>query len=223
MSDFKIKITHNGPYIVSGGVPLFEKIITARRHGYVMSDGRILPQSKVYPLCRCGKTKTPPFCDGTHMCEHFDGTETASRENFVDRLEGVLEGPTLNLLDDGRCAYARFCHRDSGSVWDLIRKSDDPRCRMEAILAAYECPSGRLVANDKSGKPYEPEYEPSIEILQDAEQGLSGPIFVKGMIPIEGADGHSYEVRNRVTLCRCGKSKIKPFCDAAHITWDYKE
>lgn len=223
MADFKIKIVRNGPYIVSGNVPLFEKVITSRRNGYIMADGRTLPQAKVYSLCRCGKTKTPPFCDGTHECVHFDGTETASRAEFIERLEGTMEGPTLNLLDDGRCAYARFCHRDSGKVWDLIRKSDDPRCRTEAIIAAYECPSGRLVATDKSGKPYEPVYEPSIEILQDDEQGLSGPIFVKGMIPIEGADHQVYEVRNRVTLCRCGKSRIKPFCDAAHISWKYTE
>ncbi len=223
MADFKIKIIRNGPYVVYGNVPLFEKVITSRRNGYILTDGRALPQAKVYSLCRCGKTKTPPFCDGTHECVHFDGTETASRENFADRLTDTLEGPTLNLLDDGRCAYARFCHRDSGNVWDLIRKSDDPRYRTEAIIAAYECPSGRLVATDKSGKPLEPAYEPSVEILQDDEHGLSGPIFVKGMIPIEGSDHRIYEVRNRVTLCRCGKSRIKPFCDAAHISWEYKE
>ena len=30
------------------------------------------------------------------------------------------------------------------------------------------------------------------------------------------ADGERYEVRNRVTLCRCGASANKPFCDGAH-------
>jgi len=32
-----------------------------------------------------------------------------------------------------------------------------------------------------------------------------------------GADGRAYEVRNRVSLCRCGKSKNKPFCDGSHL------
>ena len=29
-------------------------------------------------------------------------------------------------------------------------------------------------------------------------------------------DGKNYEVRNRVTLCRCGRSNNKPFCDGSH-------
>ena len=37
-----------------------------------------------------------------------------------------------------------------------------------------------------------------------------------GGIPIHGADGQAYEVRNRVTLCRCGRSANKPYCDGAH-------
>ena len=32
------------------------------------------------------------------------------------------------------------------------------------------------------------------------------------------ADGTTYEVRNRVTLCRCGASQNKPFCDATHAS-----
>jgi CDGSH-type Zn-finger protein len=39
---------------------------------------------------------------------------------------------------------------------------------------------------------------------------------VRGGITIESADGVPYEVRNRVTLCRCGRSDNKPFCDASH-------
>ena len=31
-------------------------------------------------------------------------------------------------------------------------------------------------------------------------------------------DGEEYEVRNRVTLCRCGRSQNKPFCDGRHVT-----
>jgi CDGSH-type Zn-finger protein len=33
---------------------------------------------------------------------------------------------------------------------------------------------------------------------------------------VEGPDGEAYEVRNRVTLCRCGGSSNKPFCDGIH-------
>ena len=36
-------------------------------------------------------------------------------------------------------------------------------------------------------------------------------------------DGYRYEVRNRVTLCRCGASKIKPFCDGSHAAIKFKD
>ena len=36
------------------------------------------------------------------------------------------------------------------------------------------------------------------------------------MIAVTAPDGETYEVRNRVTLCRCGASMNKPFCDGSH-------
>jgi len=40
---------------------------------------------------------------------------------------------------------------------------------------------------------------------------------VRGGIPVESSEGQVYEIRNRVTLCRCGKSYNKPFCDGSHV------
>lgn len=218
----KIKIVKNGPYIVTGNVPLSEKVITSKGKGYEYKEGRLFPQAEDYALCRCGKTKNPPFCDGSHELAGFDGTETASRATYLERAS-VQVGPDLDLLDDERCAFARFCHREDGNVWDLTEKSDNPNYREEAIQAASDCPAGRLVAMDKEGNLIEPEYEPSIEILQDPERRVSGPIFVKGNIPIESSKGFTYEVRNRVTLCRCGKSSIRPYCDATHVSIGYSD
>jgi hypothetical protein len=76
---------------------------------------------------------------------------------------------------------------------------------------------------DKKGKAIEPEVKPSIGLVQDPQAGVSGPIWVHGGIPIEAADGTTYEVRNRVTLCRCGKSGNKPFCDGTHITIKFSD
>jgi CDGSH-type Zn-finger protein len=217
MSDRKITIVKDGPYIVTGNVPLIEKIIKPKGQGYIYKDGREFPHGETYSLCRCGKTTTPPFCDGTHEHIEFDGTETASTKKYEDRLISITEGPTLDLLDDGRCALARFCHRKEGVAWTLVRHSDDPKMREEAILAAVECPAGRLVVKDKEGNVIEPYLEPAIEILQDPEKRCSGPLYIKGGIPIESADGFIYEIRNRITLCRCGQSYNMPFCDAQHI------
>lgn len=211
-----IKITKNGPYLMSGGIPLKEKIITPQGDGYVYRDGRPLPQAERYALCRCGRSKNPPFCDGAHTACGFCGDETALRETYADRAE-VTECDGLDLFDDGRCAFARFCHRDSGNAWDLAEDSGDEFCRREAVLAAVECPSGRLEVRDKDGKLIEPYLEPEVVILQDPSSGVSACIAVTGDIEIEAADGHIYEHRNRVALCRCGRSGDKPFCDAAHI------
>jgi CDGSH-type Zn-finger protein len=45
-----------------------------------------------------------------------------------------------------------------------------------------------------------------------------GPLWVRGGVPVIGADGQPYETRNRVLLCRCGHSRNRPFCDGTHKT-----
>ena len=217
-----IKILKNGPYVVSGNIPLSEKVITPKGKAYEYREGHTLTQGKTYTLCRCGKSKNPPFCDGVHVEVGFTGTETASRTNYAERAE-MIKGQELDLMDDHRCALARFCHGEHGMTWDLIEKSDNPDYKEEAIKTANQCPAGRLTAVEKSGKLIEPEYEPAIEILQDVEKKVSGPIAVKGNIPLQGADGHMYELRNRYTLCRCGESKDMPFCDCTHVHIKFRD
>lgn len=217
-----IRIMKNGPYIVSGSVPLSEKIIVPRGKGYVYEEGQPLVQRATYSLCRCGQTKTPPFCDGAHVAGHFDGTETACKNGYHARAARI-EGTGIDLLDDGRCAFARFCHRDSGDAWELAEDSASEFHHAEAIIAANECPSGRLTAVEKDGTIHEPEYSSAIEVLQDPEEHVSCGIFVKGGIPIESDDGSIYEVRNRVVLCRCGMSGNKPFCDSRHVSEGYRD
>jgi Iron-binding zinc finger CDGSH type len=44
-------------------------------------------------------------------------------------------------------------------------------------------------------------------------EDCSGPIWLRGGVELTSADGHQYERRNNMTICRCGESKSKPFCD----------
>lgn len=214
--DMVIRILEEGPYLVCGGIPLREKIITQVGGHKEYEEGKDLPQSDMYVLCRCGHTSTPPFCDGSHTVEAFDGQETASRAPFAHRAQ-VFVGETLDLLDDNRCAFARFCHREDGDVWNLTKETGDPRLRQEALKASSECPAGRLVHVDEQGNEYEPVLEPGVWVLQDPEKGVSCALYVKGGIPLQSADGTFYETRNRYALCRCGLSHNKPFCDATHV------
>ncbi len=219
MAEAKIKIIKNGPYLVSGNVKLTQAIteLVGKNREYL--PGAQLPQAQQYALCRCGQSKNMPFCDGSHTQIGFDGTEVASTGPFDERAE-IFEGPLLELHDDNRCAYARFCHRESGDVWTLTEQADDNILRDEAIKAAVECPAGRLVQHDKQNgyQEIEPEYsEPEITLLEDPEKGCSASLYVKGGIPLESAEGFTYELRNRYALCRCGGSQNKPFCDAMHV------
>ena len=214
----RIKITKNGPYLVSGGIPLKEMVITQEGHHNTLRSGRTLPQAESYALCRCGGSNNAPFCDGTHIKNGFDGTETASRKPYNERITDVTRGSAIDLLDDGRCAFARFCHTERGDIWNITANDDDPKNCESAIRAASECPAGRLVMVDKEGRVLEAQSEPVIIILQDPQQNVSAGIFVHGPVTIEAADGTEYEVRNRVALCRCGGSNNKPFCDATHVS-----
>ena len=64
---------------------------------------------------------------------------------------------------------------------------------------------------------HEPEYEPEIAALRN------GPLWVRGRVRSSSADGEEYEVRNRQTLCRCGYSQNKPFCDGSHTLVEFRD
>lgn len=213
-----IRVQKDGPYLVSGGVPVNDQIIETDAEGY---SSRWLPGNshavqKEYVLCRCGQSKNKPFCDETHIIVNFDGTETAGKARYADQAKELM-GPALRLTDaEDLCSHARFCLR-SGRIWNLTRQSDIPEAAALAIEEAGNCPSGRLVIWDKStGRAIEPTFGPSIGLVEDPQEGVRGPIWVRGGIPIVSSDGTRYEIRNRVTLCRCGKSLNKPFCDGDH-------
>jgi CDGSH-type Zn-finger protein len=219
MKKGKIVISENGPYLVSGGLPLGKEISEIGEEGEPERwvRGKQYPARENYALCRCGQSYGKPFCDGTHAGIGFDGTETACRKSFEEQAETV-EGPGINFKDAGSlCAGGRFCHPEGGT-WKLTVESGDPEKMKSAIRQACNCPAGRLVAYDKkTGNPIESPCEPSISLIEDPQAKSSGPIWVKGGVEIESENGRTYETRNRVTLCRCGMSSNMPFCDGSHI------
>jgi CDGSH-type Zn-finger protein len=216
-----IKITENGPYLVSADIPL-KKIKIEPLEPVHIQDYDTTPYVRAgfYALCRCGESRNAPFCDGTHVKIHFNGKETADKTPYTERAK-VFEGENMYLLDDDRCAFARFCHRQHGSVWDLL-ENDDQTYKQEIVEGASLCPAGRLTAMDKKHGMYENKYEPQILVVEDPQKGVSAGLFVQGGLAVISADGTEYEVRNRVALCRCGNSENKPFCDATHISCGYK-
>lgn len=221
----KVIIEKDGPYIISGNLPLEKEIIVSDNEGNSIEwkKGEKYQTKENYALCRCGQSKNKPYCDGMHAKISFDGTETASREKYIVRAEKI-EGAGIELTDkEELCALARFCHNKKGDVWSLTENSKDRKPKEEAIRQACNCSAGRLVIWDKkTGEPIEPKFEPSISLTEDPVKQVSGPIWLKGGVELESGDGQKYETRNRVTLCRCGKSINKPFCDGCHIRSGFK-
>ena len=214
-----IKIIKNGPYEVTGPVPLRMQVIVSGKDGVPLNwkDGPALrPEDTPYSLCRCGHSGSKPYCDGTHKVIKFNGAETAGRKKHAELSEST-RGPGLELKDALKlCAASGFCHR-AGDAWTLTENSGDKKAKKTAIQEAADCPSGRLVAVDPVTGELEPAFKPGISLVEDPHRKSSGPLWVKGGIPVRSSKGFTYEVRNRATLCRCGRSANKPFCDGSHL------
>src|SRR5579859_180141 len=218
----RIDVTKNGPYRVTGHVPMARQIIETDDAGTPVrwAQGEEYPVSGEYYLCRCGKSANKPFCDGTHKQAGFDGTETASQEPYLAQAD-EFDGPEVALFDaPDLCSYARFCDAN-GQIWNL---AEVPGAQDEVRGQAGDCPSGRLQAWDlRAQLPVEPDLPPSIGVVSDPALGVAGPLWIRGRIPVTAADGTEYEVRNRMTLCRCGASWNKPFCDGSHAATGFQD
>ena len=240
--NMRIDILPNGPLKVSGGVPLTIMSIVRNelQEAVGWQEEKVFPAQGVYMLCRCGHSQNKPFCDGSHATVGFDGAEQALREPYESAAEQI-HGEGLTLYDNVRlCIGAEFCDR-YGGIWNLVRITEensgleDPEEAARVVKNARDiateqaclCPSGRLVMHhevDGQDKIIEAEFDqPSIALIEDPVFQTSCAIWVRGGIPIYGADGEAYEVRNRVTLCRCGASVNKPFCDAAHYRVNFDD
>jgi CDGSH-type Zn-finger protein len=223
--DCRVVVSPNGPYIVTGDPPLSEQTIVTDATGEAESwqqGAEVSVPAARYALCRCGKSGKKPFCDGTHARIGFDGTETASRKPYREQAK-TFDGPLYSLLDaPALCALGQFCDA-RGKVWQQIGHTDQLEVRNTFLRQVEHCPAGRLTAVDKaSGRALEPELPVSITLVEDPAQDCSGPIWLRGGIKVIAADGFAYETRNRVTLCRCGESKNKPFCDGTHASIKFK-
>jgi CDGSH-type Zn-finger protein len=222
----RIQVTPDGPYMVSGNVPLVRAEIVVDDEGESVGwrETERLETRETYSLCRCGHSSKMPYCDGTHVGIGFDGTETAAHDTYLDVADSIDGNGVVVLRDDRKlCAEARFCAHGA-KLWNLIEHCDDPMQLAAVEEESRLCPSGRYTVCDPvTGEPHEPELEPSVVLVEDPCKEVSGPVWVRGGIEVVSAEGEPYEIRNRVTLCRCGESQNKPFCDGTHIGVGFRD
>ena len=220
--EMKIVITEDGPYLVQGNVPLVRKIQVVSEYGEPLTwrKGKAFETPESYELCRCGHTSFPPFCDVTHCIIEYDGTETADTRPTVSRQETLSGGHFIVVRrDHSLCSESGFCANRRAGIEEMVPHSQDSEVRAQIMAMIDHCPSGSFVyAIDEKGPDIEPDLPQQIAVTTEitSDGPISGPLWVTGNIPIERADGRPMEIRNRVTLCCCGRSENKPFCDGKH-------
>jgi len=214
----RIRVLRDGPYEVIGA-PLARTGQVETEYGEPVDYEPLEPLEvgARYRLCRCGNSSTKPFCDDTHE-DGFDGTEVADRGPRAARAS-TWPGVGVVMTDDySLCTQAGYCGDRFTRVWEMIDETEDPSVRERLQRMVSLCPSGRLAyAAAQGGPDVEPAFEPHVALCRD------GPILVRGGIEVESEDGEPYEVRNRVALCRCGRSRNKPFCDGTHKRVGFRE
>lgn len=197
----------NGPYVVKG--------LQNLRSG---ASGEALEVKEVTALCRCGGSKNKPFCDGTHSKVGF--TDDKSDDRTPDEWqEYVGEGVTIHD-NRGLCAHAGRCTDGLPSVFRLrkepfIDATGAPAEKIAEIVRS--CPSGALRYSVDGVEHRDLEQAPGVTVVP------GGPYAVRGGGRIEGADLAEGASREHFTLCRCGGSRNKPFCDGTHWSRDFDE
>jgi CDGSH-type Zn-finger protein/uncharacterized Fe-S cluster protein YjdI len=135
---------------------------------------------------------------------------TSPREGDT-RVESA-EGRDITVhFDHGRCIHARFCVTGEPEVFRANTAGDwihpDAATPERIAIIARQCPSGAITYDRKDGAPGEE--LPKVNTLRIREDG---PYAFNAPLLIDGA-----EAGLRATLCRCGLSKRKPFCDGSHV------
>jgi CDGSH-type Zn-finger protein len=153
----RVKVLKDGPYLVTGAVPLLKTTIGIDDAGDSVEwiEGEQIPAGEQCTLCRCGRSARKPFCDGSHTEVAFDGTEVAERGDYMDRAT-VLDGPGVRVTDVVElCAEARYCAA-KGGLWNMVSDTDDADVAERVISQSTLCPSGRYIAWDApTGVAYE--------------------------------------------------------------------
>lgn len=124
----------------------------------------------------------------------------------------VAQGREVTVMFEGRrCIHSRHCVLDAPTVFKANTPGEwiyPDTVRSEALVAvAHSCPSGAIRYERHDGGPEEA--APAVNQLRIRENGpyaLHAPLQVAGR-----DDGY------RATLCRCGQSRNKPWCDGSHV------
>ncbi|HXQ81942.1 MAG TPA: CDGSH iron-sulfur domain-containing protein [Opitutaceae bacterium] len=195
--DAEITPTENGP-------------LHAQRIRALKNDrGETVDTAESIFLCRCGASKKKPYCDGSHGAAGFSGRRLRTSE----RPPSEFAGKEISVVDDfSLCAHAGECVDGAPRTFftkEAGRRVSHPDASpAEQVIATIRrCPSGSLLykLRGKLVDGYSAETEVRVE--------KDGPYHVRRAKL--GGDARP-ATQDHYTLCRCGASLNKPFCDGTH-------
>jgi CDGSH-type Zn-finger protein len=175
-------------------------------------------------LCRCGASKNKPFCDGTHNVIGFSSANRTLDENDDTKKTAIKDkrrdypGKEITVHDNRKiCSHAAECVNNLSSVFKLGSRpwiNPDASKMNDIIDVVRRCPSGALSYSIDGVEYRDPEEQrnPIVTVLKNGPYHITGGIELIGE-NIQFGEGASKE---HYTLCRCGASENKPFCDGAH-------
>lgn len=169
-------------------------------------------------LCRCGGSKNKPFCDGTHGTNGFSDRKLA--DGASDRRV-AYRGKRITIFDNrALCAHAGYC---TDGLKKVFRLGDEPwvdpdgAATEEIVATVRKCPSGALSYSTDGAEGAPPERAPQVLVTDNGPYAVSGGVE---LMNVQLGDGAS---REHYTLCRCGASANKPFCDGSHWRVGFKD
>ena len=208
----KIACLPNGPYYLLNDpdpqvIPNIQK-----------SNGEACATVTGIALCRCGGSSNKPFCDGTHGKNGFSDANL-SDATHNKRINYV--GKQITIHDNrGICAHAGFCTDDLKSVFKLHEEpwiDPDGATAEEIIRTVKKCPSGALSYSVENIEYRDQERVTMVTVTKNGPYTVTGGIELLGQTFREGASTEHF------TLCRCGASNNKPFCDGSHWSIGFKD
>ncbi|VAX00935.1 protein of unknown function DUF1271 [hydrothermal vent metagenome] len=208
----KITCLANGPYY------LLHDQSPKEIPNILKSDGSACSTVTGVALCRCGGSNNKPFCDGTHGTNGFsDKKITDGRLN--QRVNYV--GKKITIHDNrGICAHAGYCTDNLSEVFKMKQEpwiDPDAATAYDIIKTISKCPSGALSYTVDNIEYRDHERSPMVTVSKHGPYAVTGDIELLDQHKGDGASNEHF------TLCRCGASKNKPFCDGTHWHIGFKD
>lgn len=137
---------------------------------------------------------------------------TKKKEYIKDELTVVW--------DADKCVHSTHCWQELRVVFDPQQRpwiNLEGASKERIIEQIRKCPSGALSIKGEPEQGKKSRSKVSIEVIDD------GPYRITGLVSLAFSDGTIHQKHERVSLCRCGASQRKPFCDGSHKRIGFKD